>query len=96
VLRRKHGPKRDEVTRAQITRSCMICTAHRLFRLSNKNEMGGHMECMRDKIGGNRVLVGRPNGKRPLGNPRRTYEDNMELINACWALRQKSDTANNF
>jgi hypothetical protein len=26
-----------------------------------------------------RVLIGRPEGKRPLGRPRRRYEDNIEM-----------------
>jgi hypothetical protein len=26
-----------------------------------------------------RVLVGKPEGKRPLGRPRRTWEDNIKL-----------------
>jgi hypothetical protein len=27
----------------------------------------------------NRVLVGRPEGKRPLGKPRRRWEDNIKM-----------------
>jgi hypothetical protein len=29
--------------------------------------------------GGYRVLVGRPEGKRPLGRPRRRWEDNIKM-----------------
>jgi hypothetical protein len=29
--------------------------------------------------GGERVLVGRPEGKRPLGRPRRRWEDNIKM-----------------
>jgi hypothetical protein len=29
--------------------------------------------------GGYRVLVGRPKGKRPLGKPRRRWEDNIKM-----------------
>ena len=29
--------------------------------------------------GVNRVLVGKPEGKRPLGRPRRRWEDNIKL-----------------
>jgi hypothetical protein len=29
--------------------------------------------------GASRVLVGRPEGKRPLGRPRRRWEDNNEM-----------------
>jgi hypothetical protein len=27
-----------------------------------------------------RVLVGRPEGKRPLGSPRRRWEDNIKIV----------------
>jgi len=31
--------------------------------------------------GVHRVLVGKPEGKRPLGRPRRRWEDNMKMDN---------------
>jgi hypothetical protein len=34
---------------------------------------------MGEGIGAYRVLVGRPEGKRPLGRPRRTWEDNIKM-----------------
>jgi hypothetical protein len=34
---------------------------------------------MRDGRGVYRVLVGRPEGKRPLGRPRRSWEDNIKM-----------------
>jgi hypothetical protein len=34
---------------------------------------------MREGRGVYRVLVGRPEGKRPLGRPRRRWEDNIKL-----------------
>ena len=34
---------------------------------------------MGERRGVNRVLVGKPEEKRPLGRPRRTREDNIEL-----------------
>jgi hypothetical protein len=30
------------------------------------------------------VLVGKPEGKRPLGRPRYTWEDNIKLIFKKW------------
>jgi len=42
-----------------------------------KNEMGG--ACMREGRGVYRVLVGKPEGKRPLGRPRRRSEDNIKM-----------------
>jgi hypothetical protein len=31
-----------------------------------------------------RVLVGKPEGKRPLGKPRRRWEDNIKMIFRKW------------
>ena len=40
---------------------------------------GGHVARMEDKRGVYRVLVGKPEGKRPLGKPRRRWEDNTKM-----------------
>jgi hypothetical protein len=34
---------------------------------------------MLERRGAYRVLVGKPEGKRPLGGPRRRWEDNMKV-----------------
>jgi hypothetical protein len=34
---------------------------------------------MGEGIGAYRVLVGRPEGRRPLGRPRRRWEDNIKM-----------------
>jgi hypothetical protein len=34
---------------------------------------------MREDRGVQRVLVGKPEGKRPLGRPRRRWEDNIKM-----------------
>jgi hypothetical protein len=34
---------------------------------------------MREGRGAYRVLVGKPEGKRPLGRPRRRWEDNIKM-----------------
>jgi len=34
---------------------------------------------MRDRRGAYRVLVGKPERKRPLGRPRRRWEDNIKM-----------------
>ena len=41
-----------------------------------KNEMGGACGTYGEGRGVCRVLVGKPEGKRPLGRPRRRWEDN--------------------
>jgi len=39
----------------------------------------GHVERMGDRRGVYRVLVGEPEGKRPLGRHRRRWEDNIKM-----------------
>jgi len=39
----------------------------------------GHVVSMGEKRGIYRVLVGKPEGKRPLGRPRRRWEDNIMM-----------------
>jgi hypothetical protein len=34
---------------------------------------------MGEEIGVHRVLVGKPEGKRPMGRPRRGWEDNIKM-----------------
>ena len=38
-----------------------------------------HVACIGDWKGVYRVLVGKPEGNRPLGRPRRRWEDNMKM-----------------
>ena len=37
------------------------------------------MACMEEGRGVHNVLVGKPEGKRPLGRPRRRWEDNIKM-----------------
>jgi len=39
----------------------------------------GHVACMGASRGVYSVLVGKPEGKRPLGRPRRRWEDNIKM-----------------
>jgi hypothetical protein len=39
----------------------------------------GHVARMGEDRGVHTVLVGRPTGKRPLGRPRRRWEDNIKM-----------------
>jgi hypothetical protein len=40
--------------------------------------MGRHVACRGEKRCAYRILVGRPEGRRPLGRPRRRWEDNIK------------------
>jgi hypothetical protein len=39
----------------------------------------GHVACIGERGGAYRVLVGKPEGKRPLGKPRHRWEDNIKM-----------------
>jgi hypothetical protein len=39
----------------------------------------GHVARMGEERGAYRILVGRPEGRRPLGRPRRRWEDNIKM-----------------
>jgi hypothetical protein len=44
-----------------------------------KNEIGGHVARVGDGRGVCRILVGKPEGKRPLVRPRRRWKDNIKM-----------------
>jgi hypothetical protein len=46
---------------------------------SRRMRWAGHVAHMGEGRGVYRVLVGRPEDKRPLGRPRRRWEDNIKL-----------------
>jgi hypothetical protein len=54
-----------------------------------------HVEEMGEKRSGYRILVGKPEGKRPLGRPRCMWEDNikMDLREIGWGGMDWTDLA---
>jgi hypothetical protein len=46
---------------------------------SRKMRWAGHVVRIGEERGVYRVLVGKPEGKRPLGRPRRRWEDNIRM-----------------
>jgi hypothetical protein len=46
---------------------------------SRRMRWAGHVEHMGDRRGVYRFLVGKPEGKRPLGRPRRRWKDNIKM-----------------
>jgi hypothetical protein len=79
------GPKRDEVTGE--LRKLHYEELNSLYSLPNivrvkkieKNEMGGAYSTYVEGRGVYRVLVGKPEGKRPLGRPRHRWEDTVRM-----------------
>ena len=46
---------------------------------SRRMRWAGHMARMEEGRGVHKVLVEKPEGKRPLGRPRRRWEDNIKM-----------------
>jgi hypothetical protein len=51
------------------------------FRVIKAERMrwAGHVARMGEVRGGSNILVGKPEGRRPLGRPRRRWEDNIKM-----------------
>jgi hypothetical protein len=52
-----------------------------IIRIINSRRMrwAGHVARMREKRNVYRLLIGKPEGKRPLGRPRRRWIDNIKM-----------------
>jgi hypothetical protein len=46
---------------------------------SRRMRWAGHRARMREKRNACRILVGKPEGKRPLGTPRHRWVDNIKM-----------------
>jgi hypothetical protein len=84
VLRRIFGPKRDEVTgewRRLHNEELNDLYSSPNIRVIKSRRMrwAGHLARMGEGRGAYRILVGRPEGRRPLGRPWRRWEDNIKI-----------------
>jgi hypothetical protein len=85
VLRRIFGPKRDQMTGQWRTLHNEelndLCSSPNIIRVIKSRRMrwAGHVARMGEKRGAYRILVGRPEGRRPLGRPRCRWEDNIKM-----------------
>ena len=77
VLRRIFGPKRDGVTDALNDLYCSPSIV-RVIK-SRRMRWAGHVARMGERRSVHKVLVGKPDGKRPLGRPRLRWEDNIKM-----------------
>jgi hypothetical protein len=85
VLRGAFGPKRDEVIGSW--RKLHNEELHNLYgspsiiRMIKSRRMrwARHVTCTGEKRNVYRILVGKPEGKRPLGRSRRRWEDNIRM-----------------
>jgi hypothetical protein len=85
VLRRVFGPKRNEVTsewrklhNEELNDLYSLPIIVRVVK-SRRMRWAGHVARRGKDRGVHRVLVGKPEGKRPLGRPRRRWEDNIKM-----------------
>jgi len=85
VLRRIFGPRRDEVTvewrRLHKEELNDLHSSPNIVRVIKSRRMGwaGHVALMGEERKVYRVLVGKPEGKGPLGRPRRRWVDNIRM-----------------
>ena len=85
VLRRILGPKKDGVTgewRKLHNEECNdLYFSPNIVRVIKSRRMrwAEHVARMEEGRGVHKVLVGKPEGKRPLGRPRRRWDDNIKM-----------------
>jgi len=85
VLRRIFGPRRDEVMgdwrRLHNEQLNYLYSSPNIVRVIKSRRMrwAGHVARMGEEREVYRVLVGKPEGKRPLGRPRRRWVDNIRI-----------------
>ena len=84
ISRRIFGPKRVEVTgewRKLHNELNNLYSSPNIVRVIKSRRMrwARHVARMGEGRGVYRVLVGRPEGKRPLGRPRRRWDDNIRM-----------------
>jgi hypothetical protein len=85
VLRRIFGPKRDEVTgewrRLYNKELFALYSSPNIIQVikSRRLRWAGHVARMGERGGAYRALVGKPEGRRPLGRPRCRWENNIKM-----------------
>jgi hypothetical protein len=84
VLRRIFGARRKEVTvewrRLHNEELIDLYCSPTIVRviISRRRRWAGHVALMGERRGAYRVLVGKPEGRRPLGRPRHRWENNIK------------------
>ena len=85
MLRRVFGPMRDEVTgewrklhKEELRDLHSLPNIVRVVK-SRRMRWAGHVARVGEGRGVHRVLVGKPEGKRPLGRPRHRWKENIKM-----------------
>ena len=84
VLRRIFGPKMDEVPREwrklhNKELNDLYSSPNIVRVIKSRMRWAGHVARMWERRCVYWVLVGKPDGKRPLGRPRRRWENNIKM-----------------
>jgi hypothetical protein len=83
VLRRTFGPRREEVTgewrKHNVDLNYLYSSPIIVRVITSRKRWEGHIARMGEKREVYRVLVGNPEGKRPLGRPRLRLEGNIKM-----------------
>ena len=85
VLRRIFGTKKDEVTgewrKLHIEDLSDLYSSPNIFRVIKSRRMrwAGHVARMGERKGAYIVLLTKPGRMRPLGRPRRRWDDNIKM-----------------
>jgi hypothetical protein len=85
MLRRIFGPKRDEVTgewrKLRNEELHELYSSPSIIRIIKARRMrwAGHVARMGEKRNAYRLFVGKPEGRRPLGRPRRRCLENIRM-----------------
>jgi hypothetical protein len=84
MLRRILGPKRDEVTggwRKLHNEELHLYSSPSIIRVIKARRMRwvGHVVRMGEVRGAYNILVGKPEGRRPLGRPRHRWKDKITM-----------------
>ena len=82
--RRIFGPKRDENGEWRRLHNEELLSLYRspnIVRVIKSRILrwAGHVARMEEDRGALKILTGKPTGKRPLGRPRRRWEDNIRM-----------------
>jgi hypothetical protein len=85
VLKRIFGPKRDEITeewrRLHNKELYALYSSPDIIQVmkSRRLRRAGRVACMEERRDAYTVLVGKPEGRRLLGRPRRIWQDNIKM-----------------
>jgi hypothetical protein len=85
VLRRIFGPRKGEITgkwrRLHNKELYALYSSPNIIRVMKPRRLRwtGHVARMGERRSAYRALVGKPEGRRPPGRPRRRWEDNIKM-----------------